>query len=45
MTLIDIFEHILDGYEFNGNRIGKLISKTEDAICIGIEKTLEKLTF
>jgi hypothetical protein len=45
MTLVDIFEHILDGYEFNGNRIGNIISKAEDVVCTGIEKTLEKLTF
>ena len=45
MTLVDIFEHILDGYEFNGDRIGKIISKAEDAVYTGIEKTLEKLTF
>lgn len=45
MTLVDIFEHILDGYEFNGNRISNIISKAEDVVCTGIEKTLEKLTF
>ena len=45
MTLVDIFECILDGYEFNGDRIGKIISKAEDVICTGIEKTLDKLTF
>ena len=45
MTLIDIFEHILDGFEFNGDRIGKIISKAEDVVCTGIEKTLDKLTF
>ena len=45
MTLVDIFEHVLDGFEFDGDRIGKIISKTEDAICTGLEKTIEKLTF
>lgn len=45
MTLVDIFEHILDGYEFDSDRIGKLISKAEDAVCTGIERTLDKLTF
>jgi hypothetical protein len=45
MTLVDIFEHILDGFEFDGDRIGKIISKAEDAICTGLEKTIEKLTF
>ncbi len=45
MTLVDIFECILDGYEFNGDRIGKIISKAEDVVCTGIEKTLDKLTF
>ena len=45
MTLIDIFEHVLDGFEFDGDRIGKIISKAEDAICTGLEKTIEKLTF
>ena len=45
MTLVDIFEHILDGYEFNDDRIGKLISKAEDIVCTGIDKTLDKLTF
>ena len=45
MTLVDIFECILDGYEFNGDRIGKIISKAENVVCTGIEKTLDKLTF
>lgn len=45
MTLVDIFEHVLDGFEFDGDRIGKIISKAEDAICTGLEKTIEKLTF
>ena len=45
MTLVDIFEHILNSYEFNGDRISKLISKTEDIVYTGIEKTLDKLTF
>jgi len=45
MTLIDIFEHILDGYEFNGDKISKIISKAENAVCTGLEKTLDKLTF
>ena len=45
MTLIDIFEHILDGFNFNNDRICNIISKTEDIVCTGIEKTLEKLTF
>jgi hypothetical protein len=45
MTLVYIFEHILDGFEFDGDRIGKIISKAEDAICTGLEKTIEKLTF
>lgn len=45
MTLVDIFEHVLDGFEFDGDRIGKIISKAEDTICTGLEKTIEKLTF
>lgn len=45
MTLVDIFEHVLNGFEFDGDRIGKIISKAEDAICTGLEKTIEKLTF
>jgi len=45
MTLVDIFERILDGFEFNESRISNIVSKAEDAICTGIEKTLDKLTF
>lgn len=45
MTLVDIFEYVLDGFEFDGDRIGKIISKAEDAIYTGLEKTIEKLTF
>ena len=45
MTLVDIFFFFLDDFEFDGDRIGKIISKAEDAICTGLEKTIEKLTF
>ena len=45
MTLVDIFEHILDGFSFDNVRINNIISKAENVVCTGIEKTLDKLTF
>ena len=42
MTLVDIFEHILDGFEFNGDRIGKIISKAEDVVYTKIKKNIRE---
>ena len=41
MTLIDIFEHILDGFDFNSDKVNNLITKAEDTIYTAIDKTLD----
>lgn len=32
MTLVDIFIHIIDGFEFNKEKVDNLLNKAEDII-------------
>lgn len=41
MTLVEIFEHIITGFEFKGDKIDGLLNKTEDVVCGAIDKTLD----
>lgn len=41
MTLIDIFEHILDGFDFSSDKVNNLLTKAEDTIYTAIDKTLD----
>jgi len=45
MTLVDIFEHILYGFDFDSDRINKVLTKTENMVHTAIDKTLDKLNF
>ena len=40
MTLIDIFEKIIDGFQYNGDKINNLIQKTEEKVENYLDKTL-----
>jgi hypothetical protein len=41
MTLIDIFEHILDGFSFSEEKVNDTLMKAEDTIHRGINNTLD----
>jgi hypothetical protein len=45
MTLVDIFEHILNGFDFDSDRINKVLTKAENMVYNAIDKTLDKLNF
>ena len=40
MTLVDIFERIIDGFQYNGDKVNSIIKKSEEIIENIIEKTL-----
>jgi len=41
MTLVDIFEHILDGFSFSEEKLYNTLKKTEDTVYRGINNTLD----
>jgi hypothetical protein len=41
MTLVDIFEHILDGFQFNNDKIDHILNKGENFVYNAIDKTLD----
>lgn len=43
MTLVDIFERILDGFNFDSDKVNNLLTKTEDTVYNVIDKTLDIL--
>ena len=43
MTLVDIFEHILDGFNFSSDKVNNLLTKAEDTVYNVIDKTLDIL--
>lgn len=44
MTLVDIFEHILDGFNFNSEKVDNILNKAEGTVYNIIDKTLDKIT-
>jgi len=43
MTLVGIFEHILDGFDFNDEKIDKILTKAENALETCVDKTLDTI--
>ena len=43
MTLVEIFEHIITGFEFNGDKVDGLLNKAEDVVYGLVDKTLDIL--
>ena len=43
MTLVDIFEHILDEFDFSSDKVNNLITKAEDTVYNVIDKSLDIL--
>ena len=43
MTLVKIFEHILDGFEFDELKIDNILKKAENAIETCVDKTLDTI--
>jgi len=41
MTLVDIFEHILDGFDFSSDKVNNLLTKAEDTVYNVIDKALD----
>ena len=40
MTLVGIFEHILDGFDFSSDKVNDLLTKVEDTVYNVIDKAL-----
>ena len=43
MTLVEIFEYILDGFNFDDTKVKNILTKTENTIEKCIDKTLDTI--